>query len=138
MRNLVPILVATSALFFGACGLGNWDKCPEDADLWIEYQLFMGRSSPDGDIVDDAEWQAFLADTVTPRFPDGLTVLDANGQWRGSDGMIQKEASKILIIFVPKDDEKAENLIEQVADEYKTRFEQESVLKTVDKTCASF
>ena len=40
----------------------------------------------------DAAWDAFLADTVTPRFPDGLTVLDARGQWRDSEGLIGKEA----------------------------------------------
>ena len=99
----------------------------------------MGRSGPeDGDIVDDAEWDTFLADTVTPRFPDGLTVLDGSGQWRGSDGQIQREASKLLIILAPIDHEQAEDLIEQVSNEYKTRFEQEAVLKTISKTCVAF
>ena len=88
--------------------------------------------------MDDAEWDEFLADTVTPRFPDGLTALDGNGQWRGPDDQIQKEASKLLIILVPTDDEEADELVEQVSDEYKSRFEQESVLKTVNKTCVAF
>ena len=105
MRRLALILIATATLFIGACDLGDSKQCPEGTDRWVEYQLFMGRSGPDGDNVDDAEWDTFLADAVTPRFPDGLTVLDANGQWRGSDGMVQKESSKVLIIFVPKDDE---------------------------------
>ena len=138
MLRLALILTASAALFIGACDLSDSDRCPEDAYGWVEYQLFMGRSGPDGDIVDDAEWDTFLADTVTPRFPDGLTVLDANGQWRGSDGTIQKESSKVLIIFVPKDDEDAEDLIEQISTEYKRRFEQESVLKTVDRICVAF
>ena len=139
MRGLALILAATAAaLFVGACGPNDLEKCPENTDPWIEFQLFMGRSGTDGDIVDDAEWDAFLADIVTPRFPDGLTSLDANGQWRGSDGIVQKESSKVLIIFVPKDDEDAEVLIQEVSDEYKRRFDQESVLKTVDNTCLAF
>ncbi len=112
--------------------------CPDNFDLWVEYQLFMGRSGPDGDIVDDAEWDAFLADAVTPRFPDGLTILDGNGQWREADGQIQREESKILIILTPIDDEQSRDLIEQVVNEYRTHFEQESALKTVDKTCVAF
>ncbi len=138
MRAVLIVLIASAAFACFGCD-SVFDKgCPENFELWVEYQLFMGRSGPDGDIVDDAEWDAFLADAVTPRFPDGLTVLDGNGQWRGTDGQIQREESKILIILTPIDDEQSQDLIEQVVTEYKTRFEQESVLKTVDKTCVAF
>ena len=138
MRAVLIILIATTAFANLGCD-AIFDKgCPEDTERWIEYQLFMGLSAPDGDVVDDTEWQTFLADTVTARFPDGLTVLDGNGQWRGSDGRIQKEASKLLIILSPADDEDADKRIEQVSNEYKSRFEQESVLKTISKTCVSF
>ena len=51
---------------------------------------------------------------------------------------IQREASKLLIILAPIDHEQAEDLIEQVSNEYKTRFEQEAVLKTIRKTCVAF
>ena len=138
MRAVLIILIATTAFANLGCD-AIFDKgCPEDTERWIEYQLFMGLSAPDGDVVDDTEWETFLADTVTPRFPDGLTVLDGDGQWRGSDGRIQKEASKLLIILSPADDEDADKRIEQVSNEYKSRFEQESVLKTISKTCVSF
>ena len=138
MRAVLIILIATTAFANLGCD-AIFDKgCPEDTERWIEYQLFMGLSAPDGDVVDDTEWETFLADTVTPRFPDGLTVLDGDGQWKGSDGQIQKEASKLLIILSPADDEDADERIEQVSNEYKSRFEQESVLETVSKTCVSF
>ena len=96
----------------------------------------MGRGGPSGEVVDQDEWDQFLADTVTPRFPDGLTVLDGRGQWRGSDGAIQKESSKVLIILAP--DEYADDLIEEISDEYKRRFDQDTVLKTVSQTCVAF
>ena len=35
---------------------------------------------PDGDFVSEAEWTAFLAEVVA-RFPEGLTVSRAEGQW---------------------------------------------------------
>ena len=138
MRAVLIILIATTAFANLGCDAIFDNGCPEDTERWIEYQLFMGLSAPDGAVVDDTEWETFLADTVTPRFPDGLTVLDGDGQWRGSDGRIQKEASKLLIILAPNDDDEAEELIDQISNEYKSRFEQESVLKTISKICVTF
>ena len=48
----------------------------------------MGRGGDAGEVVDDAAWASFLADTATPRFPNGLTVLDARGQWRDPGGVL--------------------------------------------------
>ncbi len=97
----------------------------------------MGRSAGAGEIVDDAAWAAFLQDTVTPRFPAGLTVLDGRGQWRDSTGTIHRERSKLLIILAPPGEEGL-RLIEEVSEEYKRRFSQESVLRVVSPTCAAF
>ena len=97
----------------------------------------MGRSGPEGEIVHDEAWDTFLADTVTPRFPDGLTVLDGRGQWRGADGLIKKEHSKLLVILAQPGDDKM-RLIDEISDEYKRRFSQESVLQVVEDTCVSF
>ena len=82
-------------------------------------------------------WDAFLRDTVTPRFPDGLTVLDAHGQWRDSEGAVQSERSKVLVILVPADDD-GTHRIDEVSDEYKRRFMQEAVLRVVDDACVVF
>ena len=111
--------------------------CPDGADEFVKYQLFMGRGGQSGEVVDDATWEAFLGDTVTPRFPDGLTVLDARGQWRGSDGLVQKERSKVLVILAPPSEE-GMRLIDEISEEYERRFSQESVLRVVYDTCVSF
>ena len=97
----------------------------------------MGRSSDAVEVVDDTEWETFLEDTVTPRSPDGLTVLDARGQWRGSEGLTHKERSRILVILAPPDDDSV-RFIDEIADEYKRRFSQESVLQAVTDACVSF
>ena len=90
----------------------------------MQYQLFMGRSAGSGEVVDDAAWDAFLKDTVTPRFPDGLTVVDAAGQWRDSEGLVQKERSKLLVILVPPHLDSSRS-ISEISEEYKRRFGQE-------------
>ncbi len=131
-------LLLTSLLMVAlGCSQTDASVCPEGTDQFVEFQLFMGRSGPDGEIVDDESWETFLAVSVTPRFPDGLTVLDGKGQWRGSDGQVKKERSKLLIILAPPG-EHIDRLIDEISDEYKRQFNQESVLKVVEDTCISF
>ena len=134
MRAAIVVCLVLVAV---ACSETGEPSCPEGTDRFVEYQLFMGRNGPDGEIVDDEAWDTFLTDTVTPRFPDGLTVLDGRGQWRGSDGLIKKERSKLLVILAQPGDDKM-RLIDEVSDEYKRRFSQESVLQVVDDACVSF
>lgn len=49
--------------------------------------------------VDRQAWDEFLAEAVTPRFPDGLSWYKVNGQWRGSSGKTEKLPSRILILI---------------------------------------
>jgi len=93
---------------------------------WVKSELYFGRTKPGGE-VSAAEWDAFLAEDVTPRFPDGLTVLDAYGQWRNADGRIGKEATKLLVLVHP-DEPAAARKIGELIEVYKKRFTQESVL----------
>ena len=111
--------------------------CPEGTDAFAEYQLFFGRSSAGVEVVSDEAWTAFLADTVTPRFPDGLTVVDGAGQWRGSSGVVERERSKVLIILTLPGEE-GMRLTDEISQEYETRFGQESVLRVVRTACVSF
>src|SRR3954449_2190666 len=66
-------------------------------------ELFFGLSRPDGGAISEQVWQGFVDDAVTPRFPDGFTVIDGAGQWRGADGRIVHERSKVLLLLHPRD-----------------------------------
>ena len=136
VRNLSVLLIIFGFLL-AACSETGSPACPEGADPFVKYELYMGRSMADGDTVSDEEWDRFLADTVTPRFPDGLTVLDAEGQWRNSEGRILKERSVVLVILAPPGGE-GRRLIDEVSDEYQRRFDQESVLEVESDSCVSF
>ena len=84
-----------------------------------------------------SEWRAFLDTEVTPRFPDGLTVLTGYGQWRSEAGRIAKEASRVLVIwYQPGADSEAK--IEAIRSAYKARFGQESVMRVDGTSCVSF
>lgn len=130
-------VAAIAVLMLGLCLNSEAPACPEGADHLVEYQLFMGRSNASGEIVDDAAWAEFLGDTVIPRFPDGLTVLDGQGHWRGSQGIAYQERSKLLVVLAPPGDDPMRFTIE-ISDQYRRRFGQESVLHVVSDTCVSF
>ena len=78
----------------------------------------------------------FLDAEVTPRFPDGFTVLDARGQWRDG-GSIVREPSKVLVIAL-SDESRDRASLSAIADAYKARFRQQSVLTMVRQACVSF
>ncbi len=112
--------------------------CAEGAFPMARLELYFGTQKPGGAPVTEAEWAAFLNEEVTPRFPDGLTVLTGNGQWRNSQGVITKETSAVLVILYAPAAEK-EAAIEDIRAAYKDRFEQESVMRVDAGTqCVSF
>lgn len=99
--------------------------------------LYFGRHRPDGGVVADADWRAFVDDVLTPRFPDGLTIVSAVGQWRGADGRIEREPSEVTTIL-HSGDAQARRAIDEIIGEYRRRFAQEAVLRERGKTCARF
>ncbi|HEY7036267.1 MAG TPA: DUF3574 domain-containing protein [Thermomicrobiales bacterium] len=122
----------------GTCddGLPQTDEQP-----WIRTELFFGTSMPDGKAVTEADWKGFLDGEITPRFPDGLTVLSGFGQWQEEDQDIVQERSKLLILLYPREYAvESGTKIEAIRAAYETRFQQESVLRTDDSrpVCTSF
>lgn len=114
-----------------------------DADPWARSELFFGTAKPDGSAVSDAEWAGFLDREVTPRFPDGLTVIPGLGQWQGKNDEIVQERSKLLILFYPREyAADSGRAIEEVRAAYEAEFQQESVLRADDgqpaPACVSF
>lgn len=100
-----------------------------------QAQLFFGRSIADRGMVSEEEWQRFLDEEVTSRFPAGFSVADVDGQYRNAGGGIARERSKQLLIVGPGGDETKLNAIR---DAYKRRFNQESVLLVESPVCAAF
>jgi hypothetical protein len=99
-------------------------------DAFYRTELYFGRSIPGGGIVSDEEWEKFLADVVTPRFPDGFTILKATGQYREENGKIDKEPSEVLLFFYPvRAKTSSRRKIEEIRRAYVKQFKQESVLR---------
>ena len=71
--------------------------CGVSAAAQLRTTLYFGLARPKG-AVTELEWQLFLRDEVTRRFPDGLTVWEAEGQWQTAAGSIDHEQSKVLLL----------------------------------------
>ena len=99
--------------------------------------LYFGRNRPDGGVVSDADWHGFLDEVVTPRFPAGLTVVEAVGQWKGESGVVEQERSEIVTLL-HTGSAAARQSVAELAAEYKRRFRQEAVLRERMTTCARF
>jgi hypothetical protein len=106
--------------------------------VWNRTELYFGTLRPNGSFVTGAEFQQFIDLQVTPRFPDGLTLLTGYGQFKNSAGVINKERSHVLILFYPPQMRDASKLIQEIREIYKAMFQQESVLRTDSNSFISF
>ena len=144
MRNRLPIVAGLAVgLLLGAAGYRTMltdtgaASCQRGAAAMARLELLFGMGRKDGSEIGEAEWRAFLDAEVTPRFPDGLTVLAGYGQWRGGTGAIAKETSRVLVIWHARPAD-AESKIEAIRSAYKVRFSQESVMRVDGVSCVSF
>jgi len=101
-------------------------------------ELIFGRSIGGRIEVSEEQWMLFVDHEITPRFPDGLTVFDAAGQWRDqTSNKIVREPSKIVLIVLPGNAEDIARLNE-IAEAYKRSFRQQSVGMILRPACVSF
>ena len=131
MRTAAVALLILAASFNAADA--QQLQCTGTQKPWVVADLLFGRTH-----VSEAGFARFLAAEVTPRFPDGFTVIDARGQWRapGSD-RISKERGKVLTIAMPPGADNDARL-QQIIEAYKTRFRQQSVGLIIRPACVSF
>jgi hypothetical protein len=130
-------LIATS--LYGAAPAGAQSvACAAPQQPMQQIELVFGRNIGDRVGVGEAAWSRFLTREITPRFPDGLTVLNATGQWQDKDrGRLVREPSK-LVVIVTADDTLANDKIAAIIAAYKQRFRQRSVGVISHPVCAVF
>jgi len=125
-----------SAVLATACASGSYVSCPTGERSTVVDTLYFGGEYPDG-VVTSAQWKDFVDSVVTPRFPEGFTVIQAAGQYRTAAGIIQHEPSWLLQ-RVHADDAGTEAAIREIRMAYQSQFKQEAVLRMRSKACVSF
>lgn len=122
------------------------DACPDDlygpdSEPWVRGELYFGTTKDDGTAYSPEEFDAFLDTEITPRFPDGLTLLTGLGQWKGEgDNEVLQERSQLLIVLYPLESARESSAkLEEIRDLYEAQFNQFSVLRAdIAPVCTSF
>lgn len=131
-------LVAGWLAAAGALAPAQEIACAREQAPMTATELFFGRNIDGRHGVTEARFARFLAKEVAPRFPDGFTVLDGRGHWRGpARGTPAPERSKVVLIVAP-DDEQSREGVAAIVKAYKDRFRQQSVLVLTRRVCAAF
>lgn len=121
-------VVACSGLDPMSCGAG---QAPH-----VSETLYFGTGTADGRVT-QVQWQAFIDDVITPRFPQGLSIWPAYGQWQTAAGPVIREDSYVLNV-VHEGEPSSERAIAEIMNSYKQRFRQEAVLRVTSAVCVSF
>jgi Protein of unknown function (DUF3574) len=137
-----PMLRAAAAIILALTSTGSADAQTSECRAGLKpqevAQLLFGRKIGDRLGVSETQWGRFVDREISPRFPDGLTVLDAKGEWRDpARKTIVHEPSKVVEIVLPGKPDDVEQL-NQIAQAYKTRFRQQSVGIVLRGACVSF
>jgi hypothetical protein len=100
------------------------------AEVLVADRLFFGRAIPGGGSVSEEAWAAFLGEVVTPRFPEGLTVWRAEGQWTDPRGGLVREPVMVVEILHPAGP-RTDTSLTEIIQEYRRRFRQDTVLRAI-------
>jgi hypothetical protein len=114
------------------------DACSVPQRSMQQIELMFGRNIGGQLGVSEAAWSRFLAREVTPRFPDGLSVVNAASQWRDkTHGALVREPAKLVTILTG-DETAARAKIASIVAAYRQQFRQQSVAVVSRPVCAAF
>jgi Protein of unknown function (DUF3574) len=120
--------------------LGGDPAHPGQTSGWVDTKLYFGLG-PAGHPeqgVSEAQWRDFLDKEVTPRFPDGLSVVDVYGQWQGKNETApERIRTKLLIIDYPDNSENRAK-IDAIRAAWKQRTGDQSVMRVTEPADVSF
>ena len=136
MPKLTALLVTVAAsIWLSGCSTLWSPACALGERVSIAEIVYFGANKPGG-VVSPEEWSTFLREVVTPKFPDGLSVWQATGQWQGGDGTLIKESTFVLSLVHAREPS-FETSVRAIIAEYKARFQQEAVLRIKSHVCIS-
>ncbi|WP_428375038.1 DUF3574 domain-containing protein [Lichenicoccus sp.] len=112
--------------------------CPAGETAQVRTELYFGLTRPHGPAIARSEWREFVSREITPRFPDGVTEIEANGQWRDRvSNRIGREPSRILLVVAPATPDLAARIAE-IGALYRRLFDQQAVGVVSMPVCADF
>ena len=113
---------------------------PIQTEDWLRTELYFGIGAIDDEThaINEMRWREFLDREVTSRFPAGLTVFDAYGQWREKNASTTERLhTKVLVLLCP--DTPAQRAdVEAIRLAWKKLSGDQSVLRVTEHSDVSF
>lgn len=135
---MIRFLFLAGFTALGGCVTSPQPACTPGQEPMLIAELLFGRNIGDRPGVSEAAFGRFVDTELTPRFPDGLTIVSARGQYRDNQtARLVREDAKLVVIAL-KDEPEARARLSAVAEAYKKRFNQQSVGTILKPACVSF
>ncbi|MBI1199729.1 MAG: DUF3574 domain-containing protein [Phenylobacterium sp.] len=132
MKRLAAAIVLSLAAAACASAPPRLAACPAGQSEVRVAQLFLGASSSGR--ISERALRRFVDQEITPRFPDGVSIVDGGPQWTGKDDVLIRESAKVVLIALPSaGDARAE--VEAVRAAYRSRFRLDSFLVMPPPSC---
>jgi hypothetical protein len=138
MFTVCKFIAALAIAISFSCRLASAQECRLPQKSMSVAELQFGRNIGNKPGISENSWARFVAREITPRFPNGFSTVDAQGQWLDSDTKkIVRERSKLVtIVFNNAAD--AQSKIDEIVAAYKGRFRQQAVGVIIRPACVSF
>jgi hypothetical protein len=135
VRAAMALVGGLAVLGLAACATAPRGPCVA-AGEHPTAELVFGRVSNGAPGVSEAQFAKFLQQEVGRRFPDGLTVVDAQGRWfPPAGGAIHGPSKTVMIVLRGGSDDREK--LEAVRAAYTERFHQPSALLLADQSCVA-
>src|SRR5687767_6967062 len=104
----------------------------------IETSLYFGQSRPDGSTVSEEEWLSFKNTYILKVFKEGATAIPVSGNWYDPDKHHLITEATYIVVYLHKPSASLSREIDNLRDQYKKLYGQQSVLRVDKKVKVSF
>lgn len=132
MRLAAILALSLSAAACATAPPARIAACPAGESQIRVAQLFLGASTTGR--LSERALRRFVDQEVTPRFPDGVSVVDGGPQWTGRNEGLIRDSAKVVLIALP-DSGDARARVEAVRDAYRARFGLDSFVAIPPASC---
>lgn len=138
VRSVIAVLLLTGSGQMAHAQDKTQIHCPYSELEWLETKLFMGLSTSGGSAVSKREWDKFVTDHFVASFPHGFTIVETTGYWRDriTKSTVYENGKQVVILHEATPDN--EVMINEIAEKYRSQFDQQSVLISSSKAGVRF
>ena len=96
---------------------------------WTRTELYYGAGPLPADPEREARWKSYINEIVTPRFPEGLTLLEGTGQWRVKEGQTPRRNRTRILILIHEATQEKSRQVDEIRTLWKDISGHQSVLR---------